>query len=108
MSRHGNKPRTALTVLNAAALSLPAIAQATAAPTEIEIGIATSGYREDDISSADVLVGSDHRYDIDINQFFLVAPVGENWSVEANVTRETMSGASPQATVLGLDGAPKL
>lgn len=108
MSRRGNRPRSALTVLNAAALSLPAIAQATAPPTEIEIGVATSGYREDDISSADVLVGSDHRYDIDINQFFLVAPVGDDWSVEANATRETMSGASPWGTVRAPDGAPKL
>ena len=55
-----------------------------------------------------VLLGSDERYEIDIHQFYILAPLGRNWSLAFNTSRETMSGASPWGTVNGIDGKPSL
>lgn len=92
--------------LSSAAMSLPAFAASQ--PVETSIAIKASTYREEDISSQAVISGANSRYDIDIGQFRLVAPVGEAWSIDAGVTWETMSGASPWATLLGVTGEPGL
>ncbi len=92
--------------LTSAALSLPAFAATQ--PAETELSIMTSSYKEGDVPAHRVLVGSDQRYEIDINQFYVLTPLGRNWSFAFNISRETMSGASPWGTVEGLDGKPAL
>lgn len=92
--------------LTSAALSLPAFAATQ--PAETELSIMTSSYKEGDVPAHKVLVGSDQRYEIDINQFYVLTPLGRNWSFAFNISRETMSGASPWGTVEGLDGKPAL
>jgi len=67
-----------------------------------------SSYREGDIPTHKVLLGSEERYEIDIYQFYLLTPLGRNWSFAFNTSREIMSGASPRSTVEGLDGNPAL
>ena len=49
---------------------------------------------------------SSQRYEIDIAQFHLLAPVSDDWSVALDVQWEDMSGASPWFVGLGLDGDP--
>ncbi len=91
-----------------AAAALPALAQASTQPTETQLSVATSSYREDGVNREDVLTGSARRYEIDVHQFQLTAPVGESWSAGLAVSREIMSGASPAAGVQGIDGTPRL
>ena len=100
-----NRP-SPLLALSTAALSLPAFAASQ--PSEIELSLKTSVYKEGDVPIHRVLDGSDERYDIDIQQFYLLTPVARNWSLTLNASHETMSGASPWYTVPGIDGKPTL
>ena len=52
--------------LTGAALSLPAFSAAP--PDQIQIGMKSTAYRESDQDTGTVLVGSEQRYDININQ----------------------------------------
>ena len=92
--------------LSSAAMSLPVFAASQ--PVETSFSVKASTYKEEDISSQAVISGSNSRYDIDIGQFRLVAPVGEAWSVDIGVAQETMTGASPWGTILGINGEPGL
>lgn len=106
----GTKPGT-LAVLTGAALALPAIsqlAQADTMPTKTEIGYRYSEYQEDDLSSEAVIIGSTDRYDVETNQFRLLAPVGEATSLKIDALYETMTGASAMGSVAGPDGKPLL
>ena len=98
--------RSPLLALSTAALSLPVFAASQ--PSEIELSLKTSIYKEGDVPIHRVLDGSDERYDIDIQQFYLLTPVARNWSLTFNASHETMSGASPWYTVPGIDGKPTL
>jgi hypothetical protein len=69
------------------------------------IGYRLSGYREDDLEHSKLLIGSVERYDIDIHQFSLLAPIGENYSFGVNASYESMSGASPWYTLARSDGS---
>lgn len=89
-----------------AATSLPAFADSQ--PVETSLSLGTSNYKEADIPPHLHLSGDNQRYDIDIQQFRLLTPVGDEWSAGLGVSRETMSGASPWATVMGPDGKPTL
>jgi hypothetical protein len=92
--------------LTSAALSLPAFTATQ--PVETEISLMASSYKEGDVPAHKVLLGSEERYEIDIYQFYLLTPLGRNWSFSFNTSREIMSGASPRGTVEGLDGKPAL
>ena len=89
-----------------AATSLPAFADSQ--PVETSLSIGTSNYKEADIPAHLHLSGDNQRYDIDIQQFRLLTPIGGEWGAGLGVSREIMSGASPWATVMGPDGKPTL
>ncbi|MBL6690633.1 MAG: DUF3570 domain-containing protein [Pseudomonadales bacterium] len=89
--------KSPLAVLTSAALALPAFAATQ--PSETSISVKASHYKEEDIAASDVLLGSNERYDIDVYQFQLTTPVGADWSLDVNVNREIMSGASPWGTI---------
>jgi len=86
-----------LVALTSSAFLLPAYQSAIAdAPPEFtEIGTRYSKYKEDDISAKKAFGGRSERYDIDVAQFYLLAPVSDDWSVALDVSWEDMSGASP-------------
>ena len=67
-----------------------------------------SKYTEDDTRGGKTFGGSSERYDIDVAQFHLLAPVSDNWSVALDVQWEDMSGASPWFVGQSLDGGPKV
>jgi hypothetical protein len=97
-----------LLALTASALALPGLApkaRADAAPTMTTIGYRLSGYREDDLERSKLLIGSAERYEIDIHQTSLLAPVGENYSLGVNASYESMSGASPWYTIARSNGS---
>ena len=86
-----------LLALTSSALLLPAYqgALADAQPEFTEIGVRYSKYEEDDILAKKAFGGGSDRYDIDVAQFHLLAPVADDWSVALDVAWEDMSGASP-------------
>ena len=95
-----------LVALTTAAMSLPALAATQPAESTLSVGV--SNYQEGDIPQHLVVGGDNRRYDIDIRQFRLLTPVGRHWSLGLDVSKETMSGASPWGTVLDSDGQPAL
>lgn len=100
---------SALAALTASALSLPAFNSAAAtAPVDNTVSYRYSSYMEDDAKESDVATGSTKRYDIDIHQFRLSAPVGKQYSINFDALTETMTGASPMGTQAGSDGEPQL
>lgn len=99
--------RSPLAVLTSAALAMPAFAATQ--PSDTTISVKASQYSEEDISTTDVLLGSNERYDIDVYQFQLTTPVSADWSLDVNVARELMTGASPWGTIGDFTtGEPKL
>ncbi len=103
------KTKSALAALTASALSIPSLhTQAATAPVDNVISYRNSVYSEDDAKSSDVATGSTKRYDIDIQQFKLIAPVGKNFAVRFDALTEKMSGASPMGTQAGSNGVPQL
>lgn len=101
-------PSPSLLALTSSALLLPAYAAADSAPDTITMGLRYSEYQEDDVKAQDSFGGDSERYDIDVSQFRLLAPVGSNWSVAFDVQRETMSGASPWFVGQSFDGGGKV
>ena len=105
-----------LNALTTAALAIPGMAMtavstgvhADAPPTNTEVGYRYSHYQEDDVPESKLASGSKQRYDIDVHQFRVLTPVGENYAVDTTFDYETMSGASPYGTVEGSDGNPLL
>ncbi|XOV81281.1 MAG: DUF3570 domain-containing protein [Aestuariibacter sp.] len=89
---------SALLALTAAATALPGIAQAQQIAEQFEFGVRHHAYDEEPISASETLSPQLDRYDIDVNQFRLVAPLSENWQLNLDYQRETMSGASPWYT----------
>ncbi|MBT3425918.1 MAG: DUF3570 domain-containing protein [Gammaproteobacteria bacterium] len=92
--------------LSSAALALPAFSAAP--PDQIQFGLKTTAYRESDQDSGTVLAGSDQRYDINVNQFYLITPVGRNWSFAVDLSHESMSGASPWGTLAAVGADSQL
>ncbi len=100
------KRRSPLAALTISAMSLPAFAATQ--PVESTVSVGLSNYREADVPQHLVAGGDHRRYDIDIRQFRLLTPIGRKWSLGLDLSQETMSGASPWATVAGPDGEPEL
>jgi hypothetical protein len=101
----------ALLALTSSALLLPAYqaTHADAPPENTTAGVRFSNYEEDNTQAGKTAGGKDsERYDIDVAQFHLLAPVADNWSVALDVQREDMSGASPWFVGTGLDGKPEV
>lgn len=85
----------ALVALTSSALLLPGISPlvvADTAPDKTTVGLRVSTYQEDDIRTE---AGNFERYEVDVNQFHLLAPVADNYSLQVDLQHETMSGASP-------------
>ena len=95
-----------LVALTLAALSLPAFSATQPAESTLSVGLAN--YQEADIPQYRLDGGDNRRYDVDIRQFRLLTPAGRDWSFGVDLSRETMSGASPWATVMDADGQPAL
>ncbi len=97
-----------LLALTAAAVALPGInAQAQQIAEQFEFGVRHHVYEEDGNDPAVTLNPVTDRYDIDVNQFRLVAPLSENMQLNLDYQYETMSGASPWYTFQLPGEAPK-
>jgi hypothetical protein len=87
-----------LQALTTSTMALPGLAGSAAADTPIDQVTAEysfSHYSEDSISSSKVASGDTDRYEIDVHQFRLAAPVTDRIDLALDVAHETMSGATP-------------
>ena len=102
------RPGQALLSLSAAAMALPAFA--VNQPTETEVAVKSSYYEEDPIRASEevVVFGDPERYTIKVNQFYLLKPIGANWSLTFDYANESMSGASPWGAVADDEGNQQL
>jgi Protein of unknown function (DUF3570) len=110
MTRHKDDRNPTLLALTSSALLLPAYqgALADAQPEFAEVGMRYSKYDEDDILGKNAFGGGGERYEIDVAQFHLLAPVADDWSFALDVAWEDMSGASPWFVGESLSGSPKV
>ena len=110
MADRSRDPHPTLMALTSSALLLPAYqpAMADAPPQYTELGLRYSKYKEDDISASNAIGGRSERYDIDVAQFHLLAPVADDWSLALDVQWEDMSGASPWFVGQSAEGEPKV
>lgn len=110
MARRRDDRNTTLLALTSSALLLPAYqgALADAQPEFTEVGMRYSKYNEDDITAKKAFGGDSERYDIDVAQFHLLAPVADDWSFALDVAWEDMSGASPWFVGESASGDPKV
>ena len=80
-------------------LALPAYqtgtALADAPPAFTEVGLRYTHYSEDSIDQDAVIFGATDRYDIDVTQLWIEAPLGASWSVALDVQNDYQTGASP-------------
>lgn len=90
--------KPSLSALTAAALALPGLAQA-----QIETDVQYSRYEEADMPAGSVTGDVRERYSIDTYLFRVAAPMGDQ-AVVANLTFETLSGASPWYLMPGANG----
>ena len=79
---------------------------ADAPPAFTEVGLRYSHYSEDSISQDAVIFGATDRYDIDVTQLWIEAPVGASWSVALDVQNDYQTGASPWFVGAQQDGEP--
>ncbi len=110
MSRSRPDKHPTLLALTSSAMMLPGYqqAQAESPPTDGTVGLRLSSYQEDDITASKAFNGPSERYDIDIAQFHLLAPVGDDWTLALDVSYEDMSGASPWFVGMDADGSAKV
>ena len=95
-----SSPRDSISKLMASALAIPSVclsshSSAAVAPESHEVSLRFTEYRENDMPSERVTVGSDQRYSIDILQFSLVSPLQNQKLLKTYIAYETMTGASP-------------
>lgn len=100
----------ALLALTSSALLLPGYqgARADAAPEFAELGVRYSKYEEDDTQAGKTNGDKSQRYEVDVAQFHLLAPVADQWSLALDVQWEDMSGASPWFVGESLEGKPEV
>ena len=91
-------------------LALPAYqsgtALADAPPAFTEVGLRYTHYSEDSIDQDAVIFGATDRYDIDVTQLWIEAPLGASWSVAFDVQNDYQTGASPWFVGAQQNGEP--
>ncbi len=102
----GKSRSSSLLALSTTALALPGIAGADAPPAFSTFSYKYSKYKEDDLTREEAPFGDLERYDIDVHQFQLITPIGNNFALQVDGNYEDLSGASPWFTSRGLDGEP--
>ena len=96
--------------LGAPLLALPAYqtgaALADAPPAFTEVGLRYTHYSEDSIDQDAVIFGATDRYNIDVTQLWIEAPLGASWSVAVDVQNDYQTGASPWFVGAQQNGEP--
>jgi hypothetical protein len=103
------KKQTALSALTMSALAIPNAANGMAVPDKKTLSLRYTQYQEAEMPLERVDIGgSTGRYNIDILQFRYFTPVLEKYSLDTNLSYETMSGASAYGSSLNDSGQTKV
>jgi hypothetical protein len=98
--------RSALRALTSSALALPGLAAADG-PGGYEAVYDYSRYMEDDLKGSKVAPGGERsRYEIDIHQIHLGAPIAGRFELGLDLVHESMSGATPWYVIPDASGDP--
>ena len=104
------RPSPLMKRLSGPLLALPAYqtgtALADAPPAFTEVGLRYTHYSEDSIDQDAVMFGATDRYDIDVTQLWIEAPLGASWSVALDVQNDYQTGASPWFVGAQQNGEP--
>lgn len=85
-----------LQALTTSTLALPGVAAAETPSEQISAEYSFSRYTEKDLKATQVTLGSEtSRYEIDIHQLRLAAPITDRIDLAVDVAYETMTGATP-------------
>ena len=107
---HLPAPSPLMKRLSGPLLALPAYqtgtALADAPPAFTEVGLRYTHYSEDSIDQDAVIFGATDRYDIDVTQLWIEAPLGASWSVALDVQNDYQTGASPWFVGAQQNGEP--
>lgn len=95
LASKGSIPKLMASALAIPSVCIPSHTNAAVAPTNHELSLRFTEYRENEMPSERVTVGSDQRYSIDILQFSLISPLQNQKLLKTYIAYETMSGASP-------------
>ncbi len=108
LDRRRNGPLSqTLHALWGSAFALSSLPQAARADTPVDRYTAEysfSSYTEDEIDSSKVFVGETERYEIEMHQFTVRAPLTSSSDLSIELVHETMSGASPWYTIPDIPG----
>ena len=103
-------PSSLMKRLSGPLLALPAYqtgtALADAPPAFTEVGLRYTHYSEDSIDQDAVIFGATDRYDIDVTQLWIEAPLGASWSVALDMQNDYQTGASPWFVGAQQNGEP--
>jgi hypothetical protein len=100
-----NSRNNALALLSVAASNILATHVHSAQVAEqFQFGVRHHNYQEDPLTEP--LGGSPERYDINVNQFSLIAPLSDTADLSVSYQKEKMSGASPWYTLKFGDEEP--
>ena len=98
------KKQTALSALTMSALAIPTVTDAAVAPDKKTLSLRYTQYKEAEMPLERVQFGSTGRYDIDILQFRFLTPIQNQYSLDTNVSYETMSGGSAYSSGANAEG----
>ena len=89
---------------------IPALPDASAdtVPEETRLSLRYSQYREDDLGRQQTFNTDRTRMEVDVAQFHLSTPLGENWALLLDIDHEDVSGASPWFVGLDDAGSPRV
>lgn len=94
-----NKKTSALSALTMSAMAIPGMgtqqAKADVAPENSVFSYRYTNYQESQAPKERVFSGSIDRYNIQVHQFSLLAPIKEKYSIKTDLVFESLSGASP-------------
>jgi hypothetical protein len=96
------KPGSTLLALTAAALAIPGMARA----EDARVDYRYSNYREDPIAADKTSNADRQRYEVQSHQFRIEGKPGDTLDLSADLTVETMSGATPWFILPDANGKP--
>lgn len=102
------KKSSALSLLTTSALAIPSMAEAATVPEKQTASIRYTQYQEAPLATELVSAGNTGRYAIDVLQMGFFTPYKDKYSIDSNVTFETLSGASPYSSTDDGSGQPQV
>lgn len=103
-----HKKNSALSLLTTSALAIPSMVEAATVPEKQTLSVRYTQYQEAPLETNLVSAGNTGRYGINVLQVGYFTPYKDKYSIDTNVTFETLSGASPYSSTDDGSGQPQV